>query len=79
MPDMTIQQVKAKLIEKGEDTTAAAIESVVEKYDHLSYDEMERKYSNGVISEAEWYAFLYLWRNTRVRYSNIAQGWDLQP
>ena len=50
---------------------------VAKKYQYKTLEQMDWMFDNGMISEDEWQAYAYLWRNTAFHYSDVLIQWDL--
>lgn len=67
---MTVQEIKEKLKEQGKDDIADLIEGVANAYVHVIPEAMEWMVSSKVVSQKQYEAYCYLWRNRRYRFSN---------
>ena len=43
----------------------------------MTYEQAESKYRQGVISQAEFDEYCYLWRNSVYRYSTVASDYEV--
>lgn len=49
------------------------------KLQFMSYATVEEMYNNGAISELNWNLYRYIWRNSVIRFSDIAFQFEDKP
>lgn len=74
---MTIDQIVEKLIAKGLQDVAGCVPRIAARYKLCTLNDVDWYYRNGMLSQAEWEAYCYLWRNTNSRISNEMDGYGL--
>lgn len=53
------------------------IATVPEQLRTLTYGEAEDRYRSGCISQDDWETYCRAWRNSAVRFSHLAAGYDV--
>lgn len=78
MRPQTTKDIEKHLRTIGEDAVADQIEHVRSTYQFKTYDEMHNFYRQGVLTEDQWEAYKYCWRNLAPRISNVAEEYDIE-
>lgn len=86
---MTIQEIRDELARRGGNEDIVEVIDLWRDFDRIedpwiraayyaSYNTTQGYYHQGLISQAAWEAYCYVWQNTAFRYSSMCDSYDLK-